>query len=70
MTADHSTPSAMKAHSFHPVPVLLSAATARRDGVTEFNEVACAAGGLGLRPSTHLMPLALGHAGRLAKFGA
>jgi 2,3-bisphosphoglycerate-independent phosphoglycerate mutase len=70
VTADHSTPSAMKAHSFHPVPVLLSAATARRDGVTEFNEVACAAGGLGLRPSMHLMPLALGHAGRLAKFGA
>jgi len=70
VTADHSTPAAMKAHSFHPVPVLLSARTARRDGVTEFNEVACAAGGLGLRPSTHLMPLALGHAGRLAKFGA
>jgi len=70
VTADHSTPSAMKAHSFHPVPVLLSAATARRDTVTEFNEVACAAGGLGLRPSRHLMPLALGHAGRLAKFGA
>jgi len=70
VTADHSTPAAMKAHSFHPVPVLLSARTARRDTVTEFNEVACAAGGLGLRPSTHLMPLALGHAGRLAKFGA
>jgi len=70
VTADHSTPSAMKAHSFHPVPVLLLAKTARRDAVTEFNEVACAAGGLGLRPSTHLMPLALGHAGRLAKFGA
>ena len=70
VTADHSTPSAMKAHSFHPVPVLVSAALARRDGVTEFNEVACAAGGLGLRPSTHLMPLLLGHAGRLAKFGA
>jgi len=70
VTADHSTPSAMKAHSFHPVPVLLSSNLARRDTVHEFNEVACAAGGLGLRPSTHLMPLALGHAGRLAKFGA
>jgi len=70
VTADHSTPSAMKAHSWHPVPVLLSAKTARRDVVTQFNEVACIGGGLGLRPSTHLMPLALGHAGRLAKFGA
>ena len=70
VTADHSTPSAMKAHSWHPVPVLLSAATVRRDAVTEFNEVACLGGGLGQRPSTHLMPLALAHAGRLAKFGA
>ena len=70
VTADHSTPTAMKAHSWHPVPVLLSAKTARRDGVREFNEIACLGGGLGLRPSTHLMPLALAHAGRLAKFGA
>ncbi len=70
VTADHSTPSAMKGHSWHPVPVLLWAKTARRDGVREFNEVACLRGGLGLRPSMHLMPLALAHAGRLAKFGA
>jgi 2,3-bisphosphoglycerate-independent phosphoglycerate mutase len=52
------------------VPVLLWARTVRRDTVDRFDEVACTAGGLGLRPSTHLMPLALGHAGRLAKFGA
>ena len=70
VTADHSTPSAMKLHSWHPVPVLLSARTARRDAVAEFNEIACIRGGLGLRPSIHLMPLALAHAGRLAKFGA
>ena len=70
VTADHSTPSAMKGHSWHPVPVLLWSKTARRDGVREFNEVACLRGGLGLRPSMHLMPLALAHAGRLAKFGA
>ena len=70
ITADHSTPSAMKAHSWHPVPVLLWAKTARRDGVETFDEVACLRGGLGQRPSTHLMPLALAHAGRLAKFGA
>jgi 2,3-bisphosphoglycerate-independent phosphoglycerate mutase len=70
VTADHSTPSAMKGHSWHPVPVVLWARTARRDGLREFNEIACCRGGLGLRPSTHLMPLALAHAGRLAKFGA
>ena len=70
VTADHSTPSAMKSHSWHPVPVLLSARTVRRDAVDRFDEIACAGGGLGLRPSIHLMPLALAHAGRLAKFGA
>jgi 2,3-bisphosphoglycerate-independent phosphoglycerate mutase len=70
ITADHSTPSALKAHSWHPVPVLLAARTVRRDAVDRFDEVACAAGGLGLRPSKHLMPLMLAHAGRLAKFGA
>jgi 2,3-bisphosphoglycerate-independent phosphoglycerate mutase len=70
ITADHSTPSAMKGHSWHPVPVLLSARTARRDGLKKFSESACRLGNLGLRPSRHLMPLALAHAGRLAKYGA
>ena len=70
VTADHSTPSAMKAHSWHPVPVMLWARTARGDGLATFSEKMCRQGGLGLRPSTHLMPLMLAHAGRLAKFGA
>ena len=70
VTADHSTPTAMKAHSFHPVPTVLWSPTACRDAVDRFDEIACIHGWIGLRPSTHLMPLALGHAGRLAKFGA
>ena len=71
VTGDHSTPSKMKAHSWHPVPVCLWApATVRRDSVTEFNEVACAAGGMGRLPMKHLMTLALAHAGKLAKYGA
>jgi 2,3-bisphosphoglycerate-independent phosphoglycerate mutase len=41
VTGDHSTPSKMKSHSFHPVPTLLRAATARTDGVTEFGEERC-----------------------------
>ena len=71
VTGDHSTPSKMRAHSWHPVPVLLWAPdTVRRDTVTEFNEVACAGGGIGRLPLTTLMQLALAHAGKLAKFGA
>lgn len=70
VTGDHSTPSAFRAHSWHPVPVLLHANTARRDRMTEFSESACTRGGLGTFPAQYLMNLALAHAGRLVKFGA
>lgn len=71
VTGDHSTPSRMKSHSFHPVPTLLWApATTRPDLVAEFGERPCAAGGLGHFLAKDLMPLALAHAGRLQKFGA
>ena len=71
VTGDHSTPARLKAHSWHPVPVLLHAATARPDPVERFGERACLAGALGPRlPASALLPLALGHAGRLRKFGA
>lgn len=70
ITGDHSTPAAMAAHSWHPVPVLLHARHARRDEVVRFDEIACLRGALGLRPGWHLMGLALAHAHRLRKFGA
>lgn len=70
VTADHSTPAAMATHSWHPVPMLLHADTARRDHVETFDEAACLHGGLGIRPGLHLMGLALAHAGRLEKYGA
>lgn len=71
VTGDHSTPSRMKAHSFHPVPLLISApATARPDFVATFGERPCLQGGLGQILAKHIMPLAMGHAGRLQKFGA
>ncbi|MDD5448859.1 MAG: 2,3-bisphosphoglycerate-independent phosphoglycerate mutase, partial [Actinomycetota bacterium] len=70
VTGDHSTPALLKAHSFHPVPVILKSKTARVDRVSAFDELSCSSGSLGLRPAIHLMGLALGHAGRLKKFGA
>ncbi|WP_166260664.1 2,3-bisphosphoglycerate-independent phosphoglycerate mutase [Marinobacter salicampi] len=70
VTGDHSTPSAMASHSWHPVPVLIRAKTCRVDGVNVFGETACAGGGLGHLRAKHLMTLALAHAGRLRKFGA
>jgi 2,3-bisphosphoglycerate-independent phosphoglycerate mutase len=70
VTGDHSTPSALKGHSWHPVPVILSAKTARPDSVTHYDERSCSLGGLGRQPMMNLMGLALAHAGRLQKFGA
>ena len=70
VTGDHSTPSKMKAHSFHPVPTLIASDLCRFDGVSEFGETACAAGGLGQFEAKHLMMHAMGHAGRFEKFGA
>jgi 2,3-bisphosphoglycerate-independent phosphoglycerate mutase len=70
VTGDHSTPSKMRSHSWHPVPTLISSDHARFDGSTEFSESACRQGGLGQFPAKYLMPLALAHAGRLEKFGA
>jgi 2,3-bisphosphoglycerate-independent phosphoglycerate mutase len=70
VTGDHSTPSKLKSHSWHPVPTLLLAETARTDQVSEFNENACLLGGLGQFQAQHLMLLAMAHAGRLGKYGA
>lgn len=71
VTGDHSTPSLLKYHSWHPVPVLLWSRYCRSDNVNSFGERACMGGGLGPRiPAVELMPLALANALRLDKFGA
>jgi 2,3-bisphosphoglycerate-independent phosphoglycerate mutase len=70
VTGDHSTPSRLKSHSWHPVPTLLVADTCRPDGLTAFSERDCLRGGFGIFPAKHLMLLAMAHAGRFGKFGA
>lgn len=70
VTGDHSTPATLQSHSWHELPVLLWAKNIRPDGVTQFGERPCMAGGLGHIHHTDLMPLAMAHAGRLTKFGA
>ncbi len=70
VTGDHSTPSALKSHSWHPVPTLLHAAHCRPDPCREFSETECLRGGLGQFEAKYLMSLALANAGRLGKFGA
>jgi 2,3-bisphosphoglycerate-independent phosphoglycerate mutase len=70
VTGDHSTPVPMKSHSWHPVPVVLSARTAYVDACDRFDEAAALHGHLGTFPSCALLALLLAHAGRLQKFGA
>jgi len=70
ITADHSTPSTYRAHSWHPVPTLVSSKWARRSGVKKFGETELLRGTLGTMHSMDLMLLVLAHAGKLAKFGA
>lgn len=70
VTGDHSTPSKLRSHSWHPVPVALCADTARFDGVTEFGESNCLRGGLGQFEAKYLMLLAMAHAQRFGKYGA
>ena len=70
VTGDHSTPSLLKGHSWHPNPFILYSRYERVDDVSEFTEAACAKGGLGRFPAVDEMPLMLASALKLEKFGA
>ena len=70
VAGDHSTPSVLGAHSWHPVPLLINSPTTAGLGSPGFNERDCASGYLGGIPATSLPLLLLAHAGKLDKFGA
>jgi len=57
VTADHSTPCKLKAHSDDPVPILISGNKIEGDKVQKFSEKECKKGKLGiLEHGTELMP--------------
>lgn len=70
VAGDHSTPSLMAAHSWHPVPFMLWSRSGAPDSVNQFNEVACREGSLNVFLAKEALSLAMAHAGRLMKFGA
>lgn len=70
VTGDHSTPSTLRGHSWHPVPCLISSPYVRPDDSLSFGERMCAAGSLGTLPASKLMGLLLAHASRLSAYGA
>jgi 2,3-bisphosphoglycerate-independent phosphoglycerate mutase len=70
VTGDHSTPSRLKSHSWHPVPTVLVSEVCRTDACQKFGETESLRGGLGLFEAKYLMPLSLANAGRMGKYGA
>lgn len=70
ITADHSTPTLLHGHSWHPSPVLLCSPYAGADNCQRFTERECKNGYLGLLPARALMSLMLANGLRLGKFGA
>lgn len=70
ITGDHSTPSVMKSHSWHPVPVIINSPYVFGGLSQAFTERECLRGELGIFPAIRILPLALANSGRLKKFGA
>lgn len=70
ITGDHSTPSNMMSHSWHPIPILVHSKHGRHKAVSGFGETECSMGTFGTIQSKELMPLLLAHADKLNKFGA
>jgi 2,3-bisphosphoglycerate-independent phosphoglycerate mutase len=70
ITADHSTPCALKMHSGDPVPVLINGPGVRVDDVKEFGERSCMKGGLGHIKGLELMPELINLMGRARLIGA
>ena len=70
MTADHSTPVAVKDHSGDPVPLTIFGEGIRVDNVLNFDERSVAHGALGRMRGQDLMNLLLDASNRAEKYGA
>jgi len=70
ITGDHSTPCALKGHSWHPQPVLLHSATSGSDKLERFTETGANSGSLGVFDAKFLIRLMQANAKMFDKFGA
>ena len=70
ITGDHSTPCAMKGHSWHPQPLLLHSAQSGSDKLERFTETGANLGSLGVFEAKFLMRLMQANAKMFDKFGA
>lgn len=70
VTADHTTSTVTREHEGDPVPLVLCGPYVRTDDVTQFDERACAKGGLGRIRGKDLMPTIMNLLGKVKKYGA
>ncbi len=70
ITGDHSTPCAVRGHSWHPQPVLLHSAYSGWDKLDRFTETGANLGSLGMFESKYLIRLMQAHGRMFTKFGA
>ena len=70
ITGDHSTPCAVKGHSWHPQPVLLSSAISGSDKLERFTETGANTGSLGIFEAKYLIRQMQANAKMFDKFGA
>jgi len=70
VTGDHSTPCALKGHSWHPQPVMIHSATSGSDKLQRFTETGANSGSLGIFPAKFLIRLMQANAKMYDKFGA
>src|SRR6516225_2464254 len=70
VTGDHSTPCALKGHSWHPQPVMIHSATSGSDKLNRFTETGANTGSLGVFEAKHLVRLMQANAKMFDKFGA
>ncbi|GAB6065617.1 2,3-bisphosphoglycerate-independent phosphoglycerate mutase [Aquifex pyrophilus] len=70
ITGDHSTPSVLKGHSWHPVPLLIHSPYVLGGTSERFTERECLKGELGILPAVKITQLLLANALRLKKYGA
>ncbi len=70
ITGDHSTPCALKGHSWHPQPVLLHSAVTGSDKLDRFTETGANLGSLGIFEAKFLIRYLQANARMFDKFGA
>ncbi|MFW9794577.1 MAG: 2,3-bisphosphoglycerate-independent phosphoglycerate mutase, partial [Candidatus Thorarchaeota archaeon] len=70
VTGDHSTPVSTGEHSCDPVPIVFWSNFIRPDSVTKFSEADAAKGALHTIRGIDVLPILLGYAGYIEKFGA